>query len=159
MGRRLHTALVYFGLADDEELDARLREKESLATWAVAAVGIFSLLVVAALWALPQLVGIDNDLIGLAIAEGMFVLLVAIAFVFGDEETRVPPALRSPWRAWIEHLSGIVGFWSVILLVAALLGFHPNPEVLGTIGLWLVGVTLIDAVRYGWRALRRPRMS
>src|ERR1700742_247464 len=106
MRRRLHTAMVYFGLSEDPELDARLRERESLTTWAVAAVGVFLLLVVAALWALLQLFGIDNDLAGLALAEGMLVLLVAIGLAFGDEETRVPPARRSRRRALLEHLSG-----------------------------------------------------
>lgn len=155
MRRGLHTALVYFGLAEDPELDARLRERESLPAWSVAAVGLFLLLAVAALWALPQLAGIDNDLIGLAIAEGMLVLLVAIALVFGDEDARVPPALRSRWRAWFEHLSGVVGFWAVLILVAALFGARPNTDVLGTIALCLVAVTVIDAVRYA----RRPGTS
>ncbi|HET6505813.1 MAG TPA: hypothetical protein VFG42_03390 [Baekduia sp.] len=162
MRRRLHTTLVYFGLAEDPDLDARLRERELSGAWEiVGGVGGVALpmLAVAALWALARLVGVDTGLTELAIAEGLLVLLFAMAQLLGDEQTSERRARRSPWREWGEHLSGIVVLWSLVFLAVALLGHRPTAESLGAIGLWCASITVVDAVRFAWRALRGARTS
>jgi hypothetical protein len=156
MGRRTHTALVYFGLAEDEEVKARLEAREPGTVWDNVAGGAFLMLAVAALWALARLVGVGNDLTELAIAEGMLVLLFVIATLMPDaDEAPAPP--RPPWREWVDHMSAVIALWSCIILVASLLGRRPADGTLTTIALWCASITVFDGARLAWRTWRRPR--
>jgi hypothetical protein len=152
MRRRLHTVLVYFGLSEDPELDARLRERERSDGWHLVGGTMLLMLAVAAFWGLLRIVGIDNDLAGLALAEGMLLLFMATGLVVVDGETL---KRRSPWREWAGHLAGITGLWSLVLLIATLLGFRIDADTLGTYAAWMAGITLIDAVSFAWRFARR----
>lgn len=152
MGRRTHTVLVYFGLADDEELATRLREREPSTFLG----GAFLMLGVVALWALAKLVGVDSDLTDLAIAEGMLLLLVVVADRLPDDAPAPP---RPPWREWLDHQGAIVALWSCFALVAALLGHRPTDRTVTAVAAWCAGVAAIDGARLAWRARRRPRAA
>jgi hypothetical protein len=154
MSRRAHTVLVYFGLADDEELADRLREREPSTFLGDVAGGAFLMLGVIVLWALAQLVGVDNDLTELAIAEGLLLLLLLIVHLLPDgDEAPGPP--RPPWREWLDHQGAIVALWSCFVLVAALLGHRPTDRTVTAAAVWCAGFAAIDGARLVWRARRR----
>lgn len=151
MKRRLHTALVYFGLAEDDEVAARFEEPSNART---AAAGILLLLtpIVAALWALVRLAGLHPGLADLAIAAGAFLFFLAGTHLSPADDAAAPSL--PPWRELLDDVSAYFMLWSCFVLVAALLGHRPGSRVLGTIAASVVGLFLLGGVRIAWRAWR-----
>lgn len=150
MGRRLHTAMVYFGLAEDEAVAARFEEPSAVRSTVMAFVLLAP--VVAGLWALARLVGFAPGLVDLAIAAGALALLFALASVVGTDDA--PPS-RTPWRELLDHAGAYLGLWSCFVLLATLAGHRPGDRALGAIAASVAGLLVIDGLRLAWRARRR----
>lgn len=107
-------------------------------------------LVVAGLWGVANVVGIDPDGTELAIAEASLLVLVAGTYALHARHARA-----QPWRDWLGHVSGWLVMWAFGFLILALLGGRPDTTALSSIWMGVAGVTLLAGARFAWRGARR----